>query len=118
MTTATATISWGTAGREGPPIREQQLERAEADGLALGELVQDPGAFATRLHDVLAGLADPAYREGQHFIAPGLGLTHGVRLPYQAALRRGLAKATKRDSPSVLLFVVDRLLREPELEAH
>jgi 3-methyladenine DNA glycosylase AlkD len=70
-----------------------------------------------QLRDDLAALADPEYREGQHFVAPGLGLTHGVRLPYQAALRRGLNIATTRDPASTLLFVADRLLREPELEA-
>ncbi|HEX8026097.1 MAG TPA: DNA alkylation repair protein, partial [Candidatus Limnocylindrales bacterium] len=70
-----------------------------------------------QLHDDLAGLADASYRDGQHVVAPGLGLTHGVRLPDQAAIRRGLAKATKGDRASTLLFVADRLLREPELEA-
>jgi 3-methyladenine DNA glycosylase AlkD len=116
-TPAPATIAWGSPNGEDAAVREGKRARATAHGLALGDLVQDPGAFAQRLHDVLAELADANYRDGQHFVAPGLGLTHGVRLPYQAAVRRGLAKATKHDSPSVLLFVADRLLREPELEA-
>jgi len=102
---------------EDPAVREGKLARAEAAGRELGDLVQDPGAFAGRLHGALADLADAEYREGQHFIAPGLGLTHGVRLPYQAALRRALARQTKHDSASTLLYVADRLLREPELEA-
>jgi 3-methyladenine DNA glycosylase AlkD len=113
---AAATPAWGTADREEPPIRETKLTQAEAAGRALGDLVQDPGAFAERLDDELVLLADPAYRDGQHVVAPGLGPTHGVRLPYQAALRRGLARATKHDRASTLLFVVDRLLREPEVE--
>jgi len=112
-----ATFAWGSPNRDEPALREVKLASAEAEGRALGDLVQDPGAFAARLHDALAELADPSYREGQHFVAPGLGLTHGVCLPYQAALRRGLAKATKQDRASTLLFVADRLLREPELEA-
>jgi 3-methyladenine DNA glycosylase AlkD len=112
-----ATVAWGTESPEPPGTREAKLAQAAAEGLELGDLVQDPGAFASKLHDVLAQLADANYREGQHFVAPGLGLTHGVRLPYQAALRRGLAKATKHDRASTLLFVADRLLREPELEA-
>jgi len=116
-TPSPATLAWGSPNRDEPALREVKLASAEAEGRALGELVQDPGAFAARLHDALAELADPSYREGQHFVAPGLGLTHGVRLPYQAALRRGLAKATKQDRASTLLFVADRLLREPELEA-
>lgn len=115
--TAPATVGWGTASREDPAIREDRLTRAEAEGRALGDLVQDPGAFAARLHDALAELADAHYREGQQVVAPGLGLTHGVRLPYQAALRRGLAKQTRHDRASTLLYVADRLLREPELEA-
>ena len=112
-----ATVAWSSPSGEDPTVRGPKLARAEAEGRALGDLVQDPGAFATRLHGALAALADPTYREGQHVIAPGLGLTHGVRLPYQVALRRGLTKATKRDSASTLLFVADRLLREPEMEA-
>jgi len=116
-TRSPATLAWGSPNRDEPALREVKLASAEAEGRALGDLVQDPGAFAARLHDALAELADPSYREGQHFVAPGLGLTHGVRLPYQAALRRGLAKATKQDRASTLLFVADRLLREPELEA-
>jgi len=116
-TRSPATLAWGSPNRDEPALREVKLASAEAEGRALGELVQDPGAFAARLHDALAELADPSYREGQHFVAPGLGLTHGVRLPYQAALRRGLAKATKQDRASTLLFVADSLLREPELEA-
>jgi 3-methyladenine DNA glycosylase AlkD len=116
-TGAPATIAWGTRTGEDPDVRQATLARAEAEGRALADFVQDPAAFAKQLRDVLAGLANPSYREGQQFVAPGLGLTHGVRLPYQAALRRGLAKETKRDSPAVLLFVADRLLHEPELEA-
>jgi len=116
-TPARATLAWGSPKPEEAGVHEAKLGRAEAEGRALGDLVQDPGAFAACLHEVLAELADPQYREGQHFVAPGLGLTHGVRLPYQAALRRGLAKATKQDRASTLLFVADRLLREPELEA-
>src|SRR5262249_2337133 len=97
---APATVAWGTTSPEDPGGREAKLARAEAAGRALGALVQDPGASTAMLHDELAGLADENYREGQHFVAPGLGLTHGVRLPYQAALRRGLAKATKQDRAS------------------
>lgn len=110
-------MGWGSPSGEDPAAREEKLARAEAAGRALGDLIQDPGAFASRLHETLAELADASYREGQHVVAPGLGLTHGVRLPYQAALRRGLAKQTKHDRASTLLYVADRLLREPELEA-
>jgi len=50
-------------------------------------------------------------------VAPGIGLTHGVRSPLQRALGRGFRRATRRDSPVTLLLAADRLLREPELEA-
>ncbi|HKB29170.1 MAG TPA: DNA alkylation repair protein, partial [Candidatus Limnocylindrales bacterium] len=80
-------------------------------------LVGDPPAFAAALRSAFAELAEPEYRIGQRRVAPGIGLTHGVRLPYQAALRRALRKATRQDPPSVLILVADRLLREPELES-
>jgi 3-methyladenine DNA glycosylase AlkD len=99
------------------PIVPDAIRRAERHGTALAELVTDPATFADRLRAAFVELADPTYRDGQQFVAPGIGLTHGVRTPYQAALRRSLLKATKRDSPSNLLLLADRLLREPELEA-
>jgi 3-methyladenine DNA glycosylase AlkD len=50
-------------------------------------------------------------------VAPGIGPTHGVRSPLQAALGRSFRAATRRDPPTPLLSVADRLLREPEREA-
>jgi 3-methyladenine DNA glycosylase AlkD len=99
------------------PGHARRLERADRLGSRLAELVGDPPAFAAALRSAFAELAEPDYRIGQQRVAPGIGLTHGVRLPYQAALRRALRKATKRDPASVLILVADRLLREPELEA-
>ena len=114
--TTPARTGWGTPVGEPPEVREARLARAEAHGAALAELVGDPSAFAQRLREAFEDLAEPAYREGQEFVAPGIGTTYGVRLPYQAALRRTLTRATRRDSPAVLLLLADRLLREPELE--
>lgn len=113
----TAATGWGAPAGETAGVRETKLARAAAHGLAVAELVQDPTAFASRLREAYADLAEAQYRHGQEFVAPGIGLTHGVRLPYQAALRRALLKATRTDSPAVLVLVADRLLREPELEA-
>jgi 3-methyladenine DNA glycosylase AlkD len=113
----TAATGWGVPAGEAEGVRALKLARAEAHGRAVAELVGEPVAFAKRLHEAYADLAEAQYRQGQEFVAPGIGPTHGVRLPYQAALRRVLAKATRRDSPAVLLLVADRLLREPELEA-
>jgi 3-methyladenine DNA glycosylase AlkD len=91
--------------------------RASQLGSALALHLHDPSAFAARLRDGFAELADPEYQLGQHFVAPGLGPTHGVRTPLVAAVRRAFAKATRRASPSELLLVCDRLLRELEREA-
>jgi len=94
-----------------------RLGRAEALGRALGDDVQNPAELADALRTALAELADPEYLDGQHYVAPGLGPTHGVRTPLLGALGRGFRAATRRDSPSTLLFVADRLLGERELEA-
>ena len=90
---------------------------AEGLGASLAEHVQDPDAFAAALRDGLATLADPEYLAGQHFIAPGLGPSHGVRWPLLAAVIRGFKGATRQDRPTALLFLADRLFREEHLEA-
>jgi 3-methyladenine DNA glycosylase AlkD len=90
---------------------------AETLGARLAEHIQDPDAFARALQQGLVTLADPEYLEGQHFIAPGLGRTHGVRWPLMAAIVRGFKAATKQDRPTSLLFLADRLFREDHLEA-
>jgi 3-methyladenine DNA glycosylase AlkD len=90
---------------------------AESLGAALGDHIHDPDAFATALRTGLTGLADPEYQDGQHFVAPGLGTTLGVRWPLLAAVIRGFKAATRRDRPTALLFLADRLFREDYLEA-
>jgi 3-methyladenine DNA glycosylase AlkD len=89
---------------------------AEQLGRDLGDLVPDPDEFAATLRTGLAALADPEYLEGQRRIAPGLGPTIGVRWPLLAAVGRGLRGATRRDAPTALLFVADRLFQEEPLE--
>lgn len=96
---------------------EERLPRAVELGRGLADDVQDAEALAAGLRRALASLADPEYHEGQHWVAPGLGRTHGVRSPLLGAVRRGFAQATRRDSSATLLRVADRLLREPEREA-
>jgi 3-methyladenine DNA glycosylase AlkD len=95
----------------------ERKPRAEALGGALADHIGDPDGFATALRAAFVELADPEYLEGQHRVAPGLGLVHGVRWPLMAAIARGFRQATRRDRPTSLLFVADRLFREPELEA-
>jgi len=90
---------------------------AEALGMALADLTPDPDAFAVALRRGLASLADPEYHAGAERIAPGIGLTHGVRWPLIDAVSRALLQATRNDPATPLLFVADRLLREPELES-
>jgi 3-methyladenine DNA glycosylase AlkD len=92
-------------------------EDAEALGTSLADLVGDPDAFAIGLRRGLDGLADPEYAEGMRAIAPGIGQVHGVRRPLLAAVARGFRKDTRRDRPTPLLFVADRLFREPNIEA-
>jgi 3-methyladenine DNA glycosylase AlkD len=89
---------------------------AEALGIALSELVNEPDAFAARLRAGLIGLADPEYLDGQRRIAPGIGALFGVRWPLLAAVQRGFRLGTRAVRPTPLLFLADRLFREPELE--
>lgn len=91
--------------------------RASQLGAALADALGDPGAFAAQLSAAFRQLADPEYRAGQAFVAPGIGPTHGVRTPLQVAVRRAFERASRRASPAELLAVADRLLREPEREA-
>jgi 3-methyladenine DNA glycosylase AlkD len=90
---------------------------AESLGRALADEVGDPDRFAAVLRDGLAALADPEYLAGQRRIAPGIGDLHGVRWPLIEAIKRGFLDATRTERTSGWLFVADRLLREPELEA-
>lgn len=123
MALAAATRTGGAPGHPSPNTERarafvaERLARAEAHGRGLAEHVHLPEVFATVLREAFVELADPAYRAGQQIVAPGIGLTHGVRSPLQGALGRGFRSATRRDSPVTLLLAADRLLREPELEA-
>lgn len=92
-------------------------DAAETLGTALAEFTNDPDGFATALTQGLAALADPAYLEGQQRVAPGIGSVHGVRWPLLAAVQRGFRNATRRERPTPLLFIADRLFHEVELEA-
>jgi len=113
-----------TAVAEPSPITQRAVafvaahrEDAEALGASLADHVGDPDAFASALRRGLEGLADPEYAEGMRVIAPGIGQVHGVRRPLLAAVARGFRNETRRDRPTALLFVADRLFREPHLEA-
>ena len=90
---------------------------AEALGRSLADEVGDPDRFAAALRTGLAALADPEYLAGQRRIAPGIGDLHGVRWPLIEAVKRGFREETRRERTSGWLFIADRLLGEPKLEA-
>jgi 3-methyladenine DNA glycosylase AlkD len=92
------------------------LDDAEALGVAVAELIGDPAAATAALDAGLQSLGDAEYREGQQFIAPGIGLVYGVRSPLLAAAGRSFRKATRRDPVTPLLLLADRLLREESRE--
>lgn len=85
-------------------------------GAQLGELVDDPEAFTRALRSGLAGLVDETYRREQSRVAPGLTDSVGIRLPLLAEIRRGFDRASRGAYPDSLLWVGERLLREPGLE--
>ena len=113
MTTAVAPSP--TTARAVAFVAERR-ERAEEIGRSLAEHSNDPDGFAAALGRGWVELADPEYHEGQHRVAPGLGAVHGVRWPLLAAVERGFRATTKGLRPTPLLFISDRLFREPELE--
>lgn len=108
----------GSAGVHAAAILEARADRATTLGTELGALVQDPEALARAFRATFKELADPEYRVSQERVAPGIGPTFGVRLPLQAGVRRAFTKATRTDSPALLLLAADRLLHVPELEAN
>ena len=115
MTSAVASTSQ-TTQRSVEFVAGHKAE-AEALGAELADHVGDPDAFAAVLRQGLERLADPEYAEGMRYVAPGIGPVHGVRRPLLAAVARGFRQETRRDRATSLLFIADRLFREPQLEA-
>ena len=105
-----------SAGEHAAGILASRESRALELGKGLGALLSDPTEFATSLAAAFTDLADPEYRAGQSFVAPGIGPTFGVRTPLQVALRKGFERASRGASTSELLLVGDRLLRASERE--
>ena len=96
----------------------EMLPRAIGLGRALADDANDPDAFAMALAGAFDALADPAYGAEQARVAPGIGPVHGVRLPLLTALRRSFERGTRRESSATLLFLADRLLRQPTMEPY
>lgn len=89
---------------------------AEALGATLADLINDPDAFAAALTAGFERLADPEYLAGQQRVAPGIGPVYGVRWPLIAAVSRGFGNATRKERPTPLLFIADRLFAQAHLE--
>lgn len=94
----------------------EMLPRAIGLGRAVADETGDPAAFADALARTFDVLADPVYGAEQARVAPGIGPVHGIRLPLLTALRRSFERATRRESSATLLFLADRLLRQPTME--
>ncbi len=90
----------------------EHIARATALGDELADLVQDPGAFVAAAKQGFETIADPVYADGSRSIAPGLGPVLGVRLPLIEAAQKAFKRGTRKTSTSLLLDVIDRLLRE------
>lgn len=112
MTMASATTERGRA-----IVAARRADALEL-GRRAGDLVQDPDAMVAALRSGLERLADEEYLEGQRRVAPGIAPILGVRQPLLTAVTAGLRAATRRDPPSTLLGLADRLLRDEILELH
>jgi 3-methyladenine DNA glycosylase AlkD len=121
VTTANAAASptnrWPDTNPAAADLIRDRSQRARELGRELGDALGDPARFARELAGAFKELADPAYRAGQVFVAPGIGPTFGVRSPLQVALRKGFENASRGASTAELLVLADRLLREPERES-
>jgi 3-methyladenine DNA glycosylase AlkD len=111
-------IAPGTTTERARAFVAERRPYALALGRHAGDLVQDPGLLVGELRAGLERLADEEYIEGQRRVAPGIGPILGVRQPLLTAVTAGLRAGTRRDSPTTLLAVADRLLREDVLELH
>ncbi len=88
------------------------LPAARALGRSLADELDDPAAFVTASGAGLAAIADPAYREGQILVAPGIGPTLGVRTPLLAAVCASLRHEVRGVAGDRLLVVADALARD------
>ncbi len=90
----------------------EHMARATALGVQLADLVHDPDAFVAAVQHGFETLADPVYADGSRSVAPGLGPVLGVRMPLMEATQKTFRRSTRKTSTSLLLDVMDRLLRE------
>jgi 3-methyladenine DNA glycosylase AlkD len=112
---ATAPAGAATAGSATAAARVLVAERlpiARRMGADLAAEVDEPAAFVASTRRNLALLADPAYHAGQRLVAPGIGLTLGVRTPLVDGVLTGLRRGVRGVRPARLLGVADALARD------
>lgn len=95
---------------------EEKTPAARGLGTALGDLIDDPEAFAATLEEGLEGLSDPAYATEQERVAPGSGAVIGVRWPLWRTVARQLRVPLEESSPSSAVSLGQRLVRSPVRE--
>ena len=95
---------------------EERLPAARALGAELADLTGEPETFVATLRDGLRSLADAEYADAQERIAPGSGVTIGVRWPLIHAVERALRPSFRESPPDWLLLLAQRLATEPERE--
>jgi 3-methyladenine DNA glycosylase AlkD len=114
--TRTTTTSLSDVTARAVAFVAEHRPAAEALGASLADFTNDPEAFAAALTSGFRRLADPEYLAGQQRVAPGIGAVYGVRWPLMAAVSRGFRNATRKNRPTPLLFIADRLFAEAHLE--
>jgi 3-methyladenine DNA glycosylase AlkD len=86
-----------------------RLPAASDLGTALADLIEDPESFVQATIAGLEALADPVYQAEQERVAPGSGVTLGVRWPLLYALERALRPGLRESSSSSVLWLAQRL---------
>jgi 3-methyladenine DNA glycosylase AlkD len=81
----------------------ERLPAAHRLGLALCDLVTQPAEFMATLTTGLSEIADPVYNAEQERVAPGSGMTIGVRWPLIHEVERVLRPTLAETSSSLVL---------------
>ena len=112
MTAATADRPASAATAAARAFVADRLPAARTLGAGLADEIDDPAAFVAATRDRLGAIADPACRDGQRLVAPGIGPTLGIRQPLLGAVMAGLRHALRGVRPARILVVADALARD------
>ncbi len=104
------------AGRRAQAVVAERRPEARGLGQALAELIDDPDSFAAVLREGLERLADDAYAAEQERVAPGSGITIGVRWPLVDAVAAQLRRPLDEGSAASALSLAQRLATAEEYE--